>query len=118
MTKKQEFIEFIDKLMPQEIPENVKIYWEVFKNSEINVNKPLFTETGKTILKLLQDNPQIPTWRAKDIAEKLFITSRVVSGSIRKLVTDGFVEKIGQEPTIYSITEKGKKIDIENQGEE
>jgi hypothetical protein len=31
---------------------------------------------------------------------------------MRKLVTDGFVEKMGQEPTIYSITDNGKNIEI------
>jgi DNA-binding PadR family transcriptional regulator len=32
---------------------------------------------------------------------------------MRKLVTDGFVEKIGQDPVYYSITEKGKNITID-----
>ena len=31
---------------------------------------------------------------------------------MRKLVTDGFVEKIGQDPVMYSLTEKGKNIEI------
>jgi predicted transcriptional regulator len=52
--------------------------------------------------------------RAKDIAEGLFINSRAVSGAMRKLVTDGFVEKLGENPVIYSITEKGKNIKIED----
>jgi predicted transcriptional regulator len=42
----------------------------------------------------------------------MFINSRTVSGAMRKLVTDGFVEKIGENPVIYSITEKGKNIEI------
>ena len=28
---------------------------------------------------------------------------------MRKLVTDGFVEKMGESPVLYSITEKGKE---------
>jgi predicted transcriptional regulator len=51
-------------------------------------------------------------WKARDIAEWLFISSRTVSGSMRKLVSDGFVEKVGSEPTIYSITELGKNVEI------
>ena len=43
----------------------------------------------------------------------MFISSRTVSGSIRKLVNDGFVEKVGQDPVIYSITEQGKNIKID-----
>ena len=50
--------------------------------------------------------------KAKDIGEGLFISSRAVSGAIRKLVTDGFVEKVGENPVLYSITEKGKTVEI------
>ena len=50
--------------------------------------------------------------KAKDIGEGLFISSRAVSGAIRKLVTDGYVEKIGQEPVVYALTEKGKTVEI------
>ena len=52
--------------------------------------------------------------KARDIAEDLFISSRGVSGVLRKLVNDGFVEKMGESPVIYSITEKGKNFIIEN----
>ena len=43
----------------------------------------------------------------------MLIYSRTVSGAIRKLVTDGFVEKVSQDPVIYSITEQGKNIKID-----
>ena len=43
----------------------------------------------------------------------MFVSSRTVSGTLRKLVTDGFCEKIGQDPVIYTITEKGKEFIIE-----
>lgn len=118
MSKKQEFIEFVEKMMnelnigPDHMSDNVSIYWEALKGKE-EVEKPLFTDNGKLILKHLQDNPAVPMWKAKDIAEGLFVSSRTVSGAIRKLVTDGFVEKVSQDPVIYSITEKGKNINIE-----
>jgi predicted transcriptional regulator len=51
-------------------------------------------------------------WKARDIAEGLFISSRAVSGAMRKLVTDGFVEKLGADPVVYTITEKGKNVTI------
>jgi DNA-binding HxlR family transcriptional regulator len=35
-----------------------------------------------------------------------------VSGAIRKLVTDGYVEKVGQDPVIYTLTELGKSVEI------
>jgi predicted transcriptional regulator len=40
------------------------------------------------------------------------ISSRGASGTLRKLVNDGFCEKLGQDPVIYSLTEKGKTFVI------
>lgn len=114
MSKKQEFIDYIEKAIdnyPCEMPEGAKIYWEIFKGKE-EVDKPLFTDNGKLILGYLQQHPEVPMCKARDIAEGLFMSSRAVSGAIRKLVTDGFVEKVGQDPVIYAITEKGKNIEI------
>ena len=91
---------------------DAQLYWEYFKgNSE--EEKPLFTDNGKLILQYLKDNQATSTWKAKEIAEGLFISSRAVSGAIRKLVTDGYVEKMGQDPVIYSLTENGKNIVID-----
>ena len=115
MSKKQVFIDFISSVVndwnADSVPEDARIYWEAFCAKD-EKEKPLFTDNGKLILKYLQDNPDTTSWKSRDIAEGLFISSRTVSGAIRKLVTDGFVEKLGQEPTIYAITEKGKNIEI------
>lgn len=122
MSKKQEFIEFVDdalmsKIDMNEIPENVRVYWEALKGQE-DVNKPLFTDAGKMILQFMQEHVNdIPLAKAKDIGEGLFISSRKVSGSIRKLVTDGYVEKVGQDPVVYELTEKGKTVDINKENE-
>ena len=117
MTKKQEFINFIEMVLSEnkidELPENVKLYWDAFRGTEDGGEKPMFTDNGKLILKYLQNNQETPMWKARDIAEGLFISSRAVSGAMRKLVTDGFVEKVGQDPVIYSLTETGKNIVIE-----
>lgn len=117
MSKKEEFINWVEEIMSaantewSEAPENARLYWEVFKG-KADEDKPTFTDNGKLIMKFLQENIETPMWKAKDIAEGLFISSRAVSGAMRKLVTDNFVEKVGQDPTIYSITEKGKNIEI------
>ena len=119
MSKKQEFINFIEMVLnennigPDSMPENVKLYWDAFRGADENGEKPLFTDNGKLILKFLQDRQETPMWKARDIAEGLFISSRAVSGAMRKLVTDGYVEKVGQDPVIYSITENGKNINID-----
>ena len=112
MSKKQEFIEYVKERVDwTDASENVKIYWEAFIIKE-EKEKPMFTDNGKLILQFLKDNPDTTTWKARDIAEGLFITSRTVSGAIRKLCTDGFVEKVSQDPVIYTITELGKTVEI------
>lgn len=119
MSKKQEFISYVKDLIdatsayPVLMSEDARLYWEAFCGTT-EVEKPMFTDNGKLILKWMQENTSDPMLRAKDIAEGLFISSRAVSGAMRKLVTDGFVEKVGQDPVIYSITEKGKNIKIED----
>ena len=116
MSEKEKFVKAVqealfDKVDLTEMDPDVVAYWEAFKGKE-EADKPMFTDNGKIILKYLQDNPDITSAKAKDIGEGLFISSRAVSGAIRKLVNDGFVEKIGQDPVLYSITEKGKTIEI------
>ena len=116
MSKKSEFINFIESQIDDwsEASEEAQAYGEAFRGKE-EVDKPLFTDNGKLILKYLQDHQaDMPMGKAKDIGEGLFISSRAVSGAIRKLVTDGYVEKIGQDPVVYSLTEKGKTITIED----
>lgn len=108
MSLKQEFINYVEEnFVTNPMPENLIEYWEKFKGITADGDKPLFTEKGKQILAFLQEHPETTTWKCKDIAEGMFVASRSVSGSIRRLVTDGYVEKVGQDPVIYSITEKG-----------
>lgn len=115
---KQEFIDFLNALM-EAAPEvakskmtpNVKAYIDVL-SSDV-VDKPVLTDGGKQILAYLQQNPDKIAVKAREIAEDLFISSRTVSGSMRKLVNDGFVEKIGESPVVYTITTKGKEFIIE-----
>jgi DNA-binding MarR family transcriptional regulator len=113
---KQEFIEYLNQLMaaaPHITPtENVKAYIEALQ--EAKPDKPVITDNGKVILKYLQDNPEKRMLKARDIAEDLGVASRGVAGSMRKLCTDGFVEKVGESPAIYTITEKGKNFIIED----
>ena len=119
MSKKQEFISYVKDLMdatseyPVPMSDEARLYWEAFCGTT-ETEKPMFTDNGKLILKWMQENTSDPMLRAKDIAEGLFINSRAVSGAMRKLVTDGFVEKLGENPVIYSITEKVKNIKIED----
>jgi DNA-binding MarR family transcriptional regulator len=120
MSKKQEFIKYVNELIdatsefPVPMNEDAKLYWEAFCGGDGETEKPALTDNGKLILKYLQDHPEVHLAKARDIAEGLFISPRGVSGSMRKLANDGFVEKLGDSPSVYSITEKGKNFIIED----
>lgn len=114
---KQEFLNFINKLMDaspeiveEYLTEDIKEYLKILTDSD-NGSKPEITDNGKVILSYLQEK-DTSMLKARDIAEGLSISSRSISGSMRKLVSDGFVEKIGKDPAVYKITEKGKKYNI------
>jgi predicted transcriptional regulator len=72
----------------------------------------MFTDNGKLILGYMKEHLETEMWKAKDIGEGLLISSKTASGAMRKLVTDGFVEKLGENPSVYALTQKGKDIEI------
>ena len=115
---KQEFIDFLNALMEaapdvvkEKMNDNVKAYIDALTDKK--GEKPALTDNGKMVLKYLQ-NAEPGLYKAKDIADGLFVASRNVSGAMRKLVADGFVEKMGESPVLYSITKKGKEFIIED----
>jgi predicted transcriptional regulator len=61
----------------------------------------------------MQENIDTVTWKSRDIAEGIGISSRGVAGTLRKMVNDGFVEKMGENPAVYTLTEKGKNFIID-----
>ena len=63
------------------------------------------TENGQKILSFMKENKEKYNnlFKAKDIGEGLGISSKVVSGSMRKLVKDGYINKVGKEPVIYEL---------------
>ena len=115
MSKCTKFLEFFDYLVKEaniEIPQEVNEFYQMLMTSEKNfVEKPAFTETGLAVLDYLQQC-NIPSMKAKEIAEGMILPSRKVSGAMRKLCADGYVEKFGQNPVIYALTDKGKNIDL------
>lgn len=119
MNKCENFLNYFDWLVanckePVVIPDEVKEFYDILRSQQdSHIDKPLFTETGLQILEYLKAQ-DARSLKAKDIADGMEISSRKVSGSIRKLVTDGFVEKYGANPVVYTLTEKGKNFDIES----
>ena len=124
MNKCENFLNFFDFLVsnskePVIIPDDVQEFYSMLKEQQDNhVDKPLLTESGLPILQYLQ-GCSVKTLKAKDISEGMGISSRKISGAMRKLVTDGFVEKFGNNPVVYTLTEKGKNFNIRKyKGEE
>ena len=115
---KKEFLDFLNALIAaapdvaeEKMTDNVKAYIDALTDKK--AEKPVLTDSGKLVLKYLQ-NTEPGLYKAKDIADGMFVSSRNVSGAMRKLVTDGFVEKMGESPVLYMITDKGKEFKIED----
>ena len=113
MTNKELFIaEIENKLNEINLSEGAKAYFDSLKAAP--AEKPELTENGKKILKDMQDNKDNCNniFKSKDIAERLFVASRSVSGAMKKLITEGFVKKVGTDPVVYSLTDKGASKEI------
>ena len=120
MSKKEQFIKLVEFLMEdsnfRDLDDDEKQsmwgdaldFWNGLQMSEDN-SKPKFTENGKLVLKYMQENREVfnNLFKAKEIGEGLGISSRTASGAMRKLVNDGFAEKIGENPVVYSLTTLG-----------
>ena len=121
MTKKQKFINFVKGLIAKididtldaDSKEAIE-YFNILKSTE-GEEKQKFTENGKLVLTYIQQNYETNNnmFKAKDIGEGLNITSRTASGAMRKLVTDGYLEKIASNPVIYSLTDLGKTVSVD-----
>ena len=116
MSKKEAFINDITRLL-EDAPEKYLSpealdYWNGLNAA--GGGKATFTENGKMILRYMQETYEKYNnlFKAKEIGEGLGISSRTASGALRKLVSDGYVEKIGSDPTVYAITTKGLETEV------
>jgi predicted transcriptional regulator len=118
MSNQELFVREIEEILNNyniTLSENANKYFQILKVSKNE--KPKFTENGKVILKYLQDNKDTYNniFSAKSIGEGLSISSKGVSGALRKLVNDGYVDKAGNSPVCYSINQKGIEVNIEEE---
>jgi DNA-binding MarR family transcriptional regulator len=117
MTNKEKFIQELENYISHEttIPFSEEA-WDYFKQLKTTPEKEKapFTENGAKVLTWMQQNydKYNNVLKAKEIGEGLFCSSRTVSGSLRKLITDGYVSKIAGTPTCYSLTELGMTIEV------
>ena len=121
MSKKEKFIKFVEKKLDEcdvdelsAIDQDVLDYFEQLKTEK---PKSKFTENGLKILTWMRENETTYNgiFKAKDIGEGLFIPPKSAAGSLRKLVTDGYVGKTkGNVVTTYHLTETGRTTDLTN----
>ena len=103
MTFKEKFLEEFEKNKEYFSEESIS-YIETLKN-ENNNNR--LTELNHLILNFMKDNKDEydNSFSSKIIAEGLGTAAKKVSGSIRKLVNLGLVEKTNENPVIYALRE-------------
>lgn len=110
MSSKENFIKEMENIFERyqiELSSDAQTFFNSLKEKP----KDVMTKNGALILGYMKEI-EADNLKCKDIAEGMNISSRSVSGSLRKLVSDGYVEKVGQEPVVYSLTEKGRNIDF------
>ena len=112
--RKNVFIETVDALFKSAntdifIPMEAIEFFEDYKRSKSS-NRKEITEKGVAIILALRENPEWIT--AKALGEIMDVSGRSVSGSMKKLVEDGYVEKRAGNPSAYKITEKGLTCDF------
>lgn len=117
MTKCEIFLDYFDSLLEEsnkkfdDLPQEVKDFYIALQTSKTVPDKPTFTAIGLQVLEFMQQS-SAKSFKAKDISEGIALSSRKISGSMRKLVNDGYVEKYGESPANYMITNKGKEINL------
>lgn len=114
-SKKEDLIELIHYLLNQEENELVDYWNESFHKELLEYVKPKteVTEAGNKILNFMIEN-EGKKFTAKVIGEGLFLSSRSVSGAMRKLINDGFIFKENDHPITYALTEYAKQYKAEN----
>lgn len=117
MSKKEIFITEITELVENkdiELSQDALDYLEQLKSKKMSTEG--MTENGKKILKYMQERyEQVDNkFKASQIGEGIFVSGRSVSGSMRKLIADGYVEKVATNPVAYGITELGKGYTFDN----
>lgn len=117
MTIKQKFIQEVQELFESagDVEQDVLDYFETFKKVKEKKSTEI-TENGKAIIEYMQETCEREdvnnAYKSRDIAEGMFTSSRSVSGAMRKLVNDGFVDKTDDSPIVYSLTDKGKTYSV------
>lgn len=122
MTDRESFVDYVGRIIEEfdkDITktthgEQVRRYWKVLLDGEETDKK--VTENGQKILIFMQENEEAMNniFTSKEIAEALFVSGRSISGSMRKLFGDGYINKEGNNPVKYSLTDLGRNLSLKN----
>lgn len=122
MTDRESFVDYVGRIIEEfdkDITktahgEQVKRYWKALLDGEETGKK--VTENGQKILIFMQENEEAMNniFTSKEIAEALFVSGRSISGSMRKLFGDGYINKEGNNPVKYSLTDLGRNLSLKN----
>ena len=115
MSKKEIFINEIQNQLNSNkitLSHDALEFFNALVASNTGVKETTFTENGKRVLTFMQENKTTYSnmFTAKSIAEGLAISSHGSSGALRKLVNDGYVEKIEGSPVTYLLSTMGEKV--------
>ena len=122
MTDRESFVDYVGRIIEEfdkDITktthgEQVRRYWKVLLDGEETDKR--VTENGQKILIFMQENEEAMNniFTSKEIAEALFVSGRSISGSMRKLFGDGYINKEGNNPVKYSLTDLGRNLSLKN----
>ena len=122
MTDKESFLDYVGRIIEEfdkDITktvhgDQVRRYWKVLLDGEETDKK--VTENGQKILIFMQENEEAMNniFTAKEIAEALFVSGRSISGSMRKLFFVFYINKEGNNPVKYSLTDLGRNLSLKN----
>ena len=106
MSNKEIFISEVESFV-EKLSKEAKEYFEELQKAPFTPKE--ISDKGKVILKDMQDNAQDTTrvFSSKEIADRLGIGGRSVSGSMRNLIALGYVRKESTSPVTYALTENG-----------
>lgn len=108
------FFDEIQKLIdsnPNILSDEAIEYFYDLQSTAVAAAPKIITEKGAAILKFLQSVPN-KNMTSKMIGDAMGLNARSVSGSMRRLVNDGFVTAIGKNPIVYMISDKGLMFDL------
>lgn len=115
--RKNLFIEEVERLFNEnEVCEDARDFFDDYKKGHTS-NKKVMTDKGFKILKAIyemSEGAEENVYTAKQIGEYLDVSGRSASGTLRKLVEDGYVVKYDGKPSCYGIADKGAAFIVDN----